>query len=156
MKKNIIWIVLIIVVGAGSFYGGMLYGKQTNASSRPGLGQFQNLTNEQRQQFQQNGGQRRVGQGTGAGGGFATGEILSKDDASVTIKLQNGGSKIIFYSGSTTVGKTTTGTTNDLIVGENVTANGVANSDGSITAQQIQIRPAMPMPSSNPAQTPMP
>ncbi|MDD5110156.1 MAG: DUF5666 domain-containing protein [Patescibacteria group bacterium] len=141
MQKTIIMVVAVLVVGGGAFYGGMLYGKSTAAAGRGnGLGQFQNLTPEQRQQRLQ-----QFGQGGGAGrngGGFTGGSILSKDDKSITVKLPDGGSKIIFFSSSTTIGKTATGTQSDLAVGENVTINGTPNSDGSITAQSIQIRPA--------------
>lgn len=143
MNKTIITVIIVVLVGTGSFYGGMKYGEnKASSNAGPGFGQLQNLTPEQRQQrmqqFQQNGGQRR------GGANFAGGEIISRDDKSITVKLQDGGSKIIFYSSSTTIGKMAMSTPNDLSIGENVMANGTANSDGSITAQQIQIRPNIP------------
>lgn len=143
MKKILpIVIIAVIIVSAGSFYGGMKYGQsQSPVSRRAGLSQFQNLTPEQRQQFQQNGGQRRIGGSQGAGG-FTAGEIISKDDKSITVKLGDGGSKIIFYSDSTIIGKMTAGSPADLTVGEQITTTGTANADGSLTAQTIQIRPA--------------
>lgn len=133
-----ILILAIIVVGGLAFYGGMKYG-QKNANG--GTSNLANLTPEQQQQrFAQmagSGSGRRVGQG----GGVASGEIIAKDDKSVTIKLQSGGSQIVFLSSTTQVGKFVTGSAGDLIIGENVMANGSANTDGSITAQSIQIRP---------------
>ena len=141
--KKIILIVVgvIVLVGGSSFYGGMKYGQSRVTS---GFQNLQNLTPEQRQQRMQqmsntNGG-ARLRQGFG-GQGFVNGQIIAKDDKSVTIQLlNNGGSKIVFYSGSTQVGEFTVGTSNDLEMGKAVSVNGTVNSDGSITAQGIQIR----------------
>lgn len=134
MKKILpLIIIVILVVGAGSFYGGMKYAqskKSTNGGSsnfRTGLG----------------GGFNRTGNRQ-AGTGFATGEIIAKDDKSITIKLRDGGSKIIFYSDSTEIGKFVNGASNDLEVGKTVMVNGKTNQDGSITAQSLQIRPITP------------
>src|SRR4029077_14482427 len=97
------------------------------------------------------GGVRGGARGTG-GGGFVAGTLVSKDATSVTIQLGGPnasstnagatGSKIVLYNGSTQIGKFDTGTSDDLKVGDMVTVQGSTNSDGSITAQMIQIRPA--------------
>ncbi len=149
-KKIIAVIVSIIVVGGGSFYGGMKYEKSHSLAggSQKNAQDCQNLTAEERQQrMQQFGGVgargRNGGSGGRNGGGFASGEILSKDDKSITIKMRDGGSKIIFYSDITEVGKFVNGATIDLETGKTITVNGTANSDGSITAQTIQLRPAV-------------
>ncbi|MEW6610236.1 MAG: biotin/lipoyl-binding protein [Patescibacteria group bacterium] len=62
----------------------------------------------------------------------------------VGVKLQDGGSKIIILSDATKVTKTDEGTVNDLTVGTRVAVTGTSNSDGSVSAQTIQIRPQMP------------
>jgi hypothetical protein len=133
-KQTVIMIAIALVINGGSFYGGIKYDQAQRAASR---GQF---PSGQMGQFggQQNGGQK----GMRAGGNFVGGEILSKDDKSITIKLQDGGSKIVFLSASTQIMKSTAGSLEDLAVGTVVTTTGPANPDGSITAQSIQTRPA--------------
>src|SRR3989344_5196044 len=151
MKKLLLVAVAVaVLVGGSAFYGGMKY-----AQARRGVN-FANLTPEQRQQFTANAGAGfRGGAGQdgrlpagrqGMMGGFISGEIISKDDKSITIKMRDGGSKIVFYSNTTGVEKFVDGTANDLEIGKNVSANGTTNQDGSITAQSIQLRPNMPTP----------
>ena len=141
IKKLLPIIVIIILVGVGAFYGGMKYDQSKSAANLSA--NFQN-----RQMAGSGTGSRNGTFGNRAGSGFVTGEIISKDDRSIIVKLQDarlpdgqGGSKIIFYSDSTEIGKFASGTQNDLEVGKTVIINGKANSDGSITAQSIQLRP---------------
>jgi hypothetical protein len=76
-------------------------------------------------------------------GGGATGQIVSIDSTSITLSIPGGsGSRNVFYTAATPVMKSVTGTASDLKVGETVSVNGTANSDGSVTAQSIQLRPA--------------
>jgi hypothetical protein len=143
MKKLIaIVIATVVVVGGGTFFGGMKYGESKNLRGQFSRADFQNLSPEERQQRLQQRGAGADGfrGGQRSEGGFVTGEILSKDDKSITIKILDGGSKIVFFSDKTEIVKSVGGTPSDLEVGKNVTANGMANSDGSITAQTIQLR----------------
>lgn len=125
-------VVSLAVVGGLSFYGGLKYGQGKNSSS-----DFRTSMAGQRQLGGVNGQFRGGTQSTG----FVNGEIINKDDKSITVKLRDGGSKIVFYSISTSVGKTVDGTSADLEVGKQVMVTGTASSDGSLTAQNIQIRP---------------
>jgi hypothetical protein len=133
MKKTIIIAVIaVVVVGAAAFWGGMKYSQMSGAARRTGQG------------FQQGMGTAGGGlKGIRTGANFINGEIISKDDKSITVKMRDGGSKIIFLSNATEFSKFATGTAADLNVGTSVMANGNTNSDGSITAQSIQIRPQM-------------
>lgn len=133
MDKKIIGIVLaLIIVGAGSFYGGMKYA----ASKMPVRGNFAGG------QFPRTGADARGG--FMANGGFVAGEILSKDANGITLKLRDGGSKIVLMSDSTQILKSDEGLKDDLVVGGEVTITGKANTDGSINAMSVQIRPGLP------------
>lgn len=134
MKKLLILVVVVIVAAAGAFYGGMTYAKSKSVK---------NLSRVNFQTGAAGAGMGRLGNRTDSG--FASGDIISKDENSITVKLRDGGSKIVFYSDKAEIGKFVTGTLSDLNVGENVVVNGTANQDGSLTAQSIQIRPT-PMP----------
>ncbi len=140
-KKHIIIVAVIVIVAAGGgFFGGMKYQqnkltasfKSGNFAAGARTGMFPQGAN----------GARRTG-GAGMGGQFITGQVISKDDKSITVKVGDTGSKIIFYSGSTAFAKTTSGTADDIVVGKEIMASGTSNSDGSVTAQNIQIRPSM-------------
>jgi len=159
MKKLfLITLMVAIIVAAGAFFGGMTF--QKSRDSLAGLS-GQDLTKKMQQlglsgngfggdlgsrNFNGNiNGRNFPGGGfmvRNGGGGFTNGEIIRADSSSLTIKQQDGSTKTVYYSSSTTVSKMATGTTADLSVGTNVTANGTANSDGSVTATTIQIRPA--------------
>jgi hypothetical protein len=144
-KKNMINLAILIVVAGGMFYGGMIYGKNAaiKAASQSEQGFGRGMGNRSGgANGGVVGGQR--GQRGPAGSGFSAGQIISKDDTSITIKTREGGSKIVYYSGSTTIGKTTSGLTSDLNIGADVIVNGSSSADGSIAAENIQIRPAQP------------
>lgn len=135
MDFKFIGALAIIAIVAGS--GGYWYGTQQSGpqNSQQGV-----------RTFNRNGVLR-------FGGGAVFGRIVAKDANSMTVQLIEGpnasstnsgatGSKIVLYDNSTQVEKNVSGSTSDLAIGTNVIVNGTANSDGSITAQSIQIRPA--------------
>jgi hypothetical protein len=145
MKKILpIIIILVVVIAIGAFWGGTKYAQsKTKSSAQANLQRFQ----------QMNGGVRTGARAAGVS--LVNGDIIAKDDKSITIKLRDGGSKIVFYSDKTEVGKFVTGTVSDLAIGQAVMANGTANSDGSVSATSVQIRPAMPqVPTGNPPAAP--
>lgn len=129
-------LVAVIIVGIGSFYGGTFYQKNKMAPQN-----FSREENSSRFQRKNNG--QRMDQNN-LGGAFENGEIISKDDKSITIKTREGSSKIIYFSDSTTIGKTVDGLVSDLSIGNQVMINGKNDSSGIIIAQNIQIRPSSP------------
>lgn len=145
MKKMFVPVVLItLIVSGGAFYGGMKYGQSKSPLTFRGMMNGANgfPGGGGRNGFRGNGG---MGGPQGAGAGLVMGEVLSKDDTSITVKLRDGGSKIIFFSNSTQVMKTVEASAKDLVAGQQITATGSSNSDGSTNAQSIQIRPALPV-----------
>ncbi|MDD4762114.1 MAG: hypothetical protein PHZ25_03785 [Candidatus Pacebacteria bacterium] len=128
MRKKIYVSIAAVLIGISLFYSGVKYGesKKTTAFSgnmgaRLNGSGFQNGTKNQ-------------------GGGMIMGEIISKDEESITVKLQTGGSKIIFTPASTPIFKSTEGQKEDLVIGDNVSISGKSNSDGSFTADSVQIK----------------
>ncbi len=139
MKKSsaVILIIVVAVLGLGvGFYGGFKYGQSTNASRTLAYGG--------------NGGgasgtARFGGNRSRAGGNgniFINGTVVSKDAASMTVSLEQGGSQVVFFSPSTTIDKTTLGSTSDLTAGAQVMVIGTENSDGTAMANSIQLRSA--------------
>jgi hypothetical protein len=129
MKNSTVMIAILvaIIVGGGAFFGGMKYqqSKQRN-----------NL-----RQFTGQNGQRLGNGGNQMGFRPVNGEILSSDEKSITVKLQDGSSKIVLFSDKTTINKAAEATKEDLKAGEKVAVFGQENSDGSVTAQNIQLNP---------------
>jgi hypothetical protein len=134
--NKILLAVIGIIITTSAFYGGMKYDQNQTAVARTAA------------RAQCGGGVGVAGgrglRGGGVSEGFASGEVIAKDDKSITIKLRDGGSKIIFLSGSTEVTKSAQGSAQDISIGTQISTNGTANSDGSVTAQMIQIRPKTP------------
>jgi len=121
--------VLLIAVGVGAlaFFGGIQYDKSQQSTSQRGLMSAAGRTGT---------GARRIGNGTPT-----TGEILNMDTSSLTVKLADGSSRIVLLSDKTMYNKTAAVDKSELKVGERVGVFGTANTDGSITAQNVQLNP---------------
>ena len=136
-SKHIVPLIIgVLIIAGGAFYGGMTYAKSKTPTRAAGAN-FRGAG-----AGGAGGAARQFGAGQGGAGGFAAGEVLSKDDTSITVKLQDGGSKIVFFSASTTVSKTSEGSLGDVTPGTNIMVGGSTNQDGSVMARTIQIRPA--------------
>jgi hypothetical protein len=143
-NKKVIYGSIAVVALVAVFFGGMKYGEAqgTRAGGQFARGNFAGAGNGT-VQF----GRGQAGGAAGRGGaGLTIGTILSKDATSITVGVQGGGSKIVFTGASTTISQMAAGTLDDLQTGTNVMVQGTPNSDGSMTAQSIQIRPAGQMP----------
>lgn len=142
--------IICVLIGLGvGFLGGFEYRNyrlnQTRGNFAAGSanGTFQRFTGTQ--SGAQNGMMR---------GGAVTGSILSMDDKSITVKLPDGSSKIVLFSDSTTYSDTQKAAKTDLKVGSEVAVFGAPNSDGSVTATNVQINPTSLRPQGLPSPTP--
>lgn len=150
-------IITVIIVSGAAFYGGMTF--QKSRDSLAGLS-GEALTNKMASLGMTTGGtaSRDVNStgfpggtfpgdtnGTGRmnGGGMVTGEIVSANSQSMTVRQQNGTTTTIYYSDSTDISKTSSGTFSDLSSGTDVAVTGTTNTDGSVTARSIRINPEM-------------
>jgi Domain of unknown function (DUF5666) len=124
-------IALIIGVGAGYFI------PHGAAAATTGRGSFSGAGGT----FTRGAGGTFTTGGAGAGG--TVGQIISAGNGSITIQsAMSSSTQIILVSDSTQILKTVSGSTSDLAPGTTVIITGTPNSDGSLTAQSIQIRPA--------------
>ena len=130
--KPIYVIIIVVLVGAGAFFGGMEYQKKQTPQFGFRNAQIGGPNASGRGQFQQ-----RMMQGVRP----INGEIIAQDDKSITVKMQDGSTKIVLISETTAINKAEQGAKSDLTVGTKVAAFGKENSDGSITAQNVQLNP---------------
>jgi hypothetical protein len=137
---------VLLLVGLGiGFFGGYEY---RNFALKRNLGNF---AGGGAQRFTAN----RNGQGVApARAGMVVGSVITIDDKSMTVKMSDGSTKIVLFSGSTTYSNTVSASQSDLKVGTEVSASGATNSDGSVTATNIQINPQFGR--STPAPSPTP
>jgi hypothetical protein len=128
-KKIVTTAVIALVVG----FGGGYYMHTSPAQNTPGT--FAGRT----------GGTGTRG-GAAAGGGFLTGTVATKDSGSITLNTRDGSSHVVLITPATTVSKSVTGSVSDVAVGATIIVSGTTNSDGSVSATLIQLRPTAPTP----------
>ena len=96
-KNVVITILALIIVAGGAFFAGTKYQQsQTPSFAR---------------QF--NGAGNRNGNQNGVGFRPVSGQIIASDDKSITVKLQDGSSRIVILSDKTTINKVAEGTKAD-------------------------------------------
>lgn len=125
MNKILITALVCIVISGTAGY---FVGKNTaNSNSNSYAGRFQ----------------RGLGRsGRGINGSVIRGKVISSDANSLTVQFQNGSSKIIVFSGKTRFTKSAQAAKADINPGDSIMVFGTQNSDGSVTAQNVQINPS--------------
>lgn len=119
--------VLAVVAMLGIFGGAQL--KSNNASATVATGQG---TNSGRQRNGANGA-------NGGRGGATVGTVQSVNGNTISVTDQQGQSKTITLNAATTITKSATGSAADITTGQTIIVRGTANSDGSTTAQSVNI-----------------
>ena len=130
MKNNyLITAFVAIVVGVGGFFAGTKYQKNKTPEFAKNLPEnFEQMRRGQMEHISNNDSTTTV-----------RGEIISMDDSSVTVKLSDDSSKIVIFSDSTSINVSEEGSAENLSEGTEVMVIGQTNSDGSVTASNIQI-----------------
>lgn len=132
--KPIVVFFITVGVGALAFYSGMQYRQNTqqppgrNFTGQQGVGRTGMMSN------------RRIGNGQPV-----SGEIISMDTDSLTVKMIDGSSRIVLLNDKTIYNKTASVEKNELKVGEKVGVFGTMNPDGSVSAQNVQLNPQFRM-----------
>jgi hypothetical protein len=121
---HIIWGLVAIVMLGGGFVGGKL----SATPARQGFGGM----NRSGSSIQ------RTTQGM-TQGGFSSGKIAGIGSSTITLQLPNGSSKVVFYSDLTTISEPKVVSSSALTTGITIMVGGTQNSDGSLTAQTIQV-----------------
>lgn len=135
MKTTYVFIVAL-AVGAAGFLGGMQYQKSRTPSGFANFGSFRGQGTNSPQGMAAGGNRMMPARG---GNRMTAGEVLSMDANTLTVKLPDGSSRIVILSEKTVYNKTQAGTLSDIKVGDNISVFGITNSDGSETAQSVQI-----------------
>lgn len=141
IKKISVFLTLgITIVALGVGFGlGTLFQKNQKPNFKNANSQFQmgdrssGARGNGNRQNVQNGGQMGQSQN------HASGEVTKIDDSSITIKTQNGGSKLILISDSTAYKQLTDGDKSKLKLGSQITVEGESSTDGSLTGKTISI-----------------
>ncbi len=133
--------VSFIIIAGLSFFAGTKYQSRQLLNLR---GQFASGRNMDRV-GNQPGNRNRFG------GRQLVGEITGQDDKSVTIKLSDGSSKIIFLSQSTSFNQAVPASVSDLKLGTRIGVFGNENANGTLNAQSVQINPPTRESGSTPA-----
>jgi hypothetical protein len=139
----VLGVLAVLAIAAGSFYGGMVYGKNQAQADLPmivdaegmptGQGQFATLPEGQRGMIR--------GQFAGGQGGMLFGEIQAIGNGELTVTDQNGEPIQVIVADTTLIQKQAEVTLADLEVGETVVVSGNRDDQGNITARSLQVSP---------------
>lgn len=82
-----------------------------------------------------------VQKGGALGAGMLSGTIAAVSTESLTVNTRDGSSHVVLLTPATTVSKSVSGVLTDVTAGATVLITGTTNSDGSVSASVVQLRP---------------
>lgn len=142
----ILGVVLLLAVAAGSFYGGMVYGKGQASTTASAGGFTANFGQNADGSTTRPNGFRPDTQGQaggfGAQAGMLFGEIQAIEGNIITVLNRDGAEQQVQVTDTTLIEKNASVTVSDLTVGDTVIVSGSDNDDGSVTARSVQVSPA--------------
>lgn len=141
----VLGVLVAIAIAAGSFYGGMIYGKNQAQAAMPGFIDTEGMPAGRGQFGAAPGGQAVTGreQITGTQGGTLFGEIQSIGSGELTVTNESGEQIQVYVTDTTLIQKQAEVTLADLLEGETVVISGNRADDGSITARMLQVSPGV-------------
>lgn len=136
-------VLVVAAIAAGSFYGGMVYGKNQAQADLPAFVNAGGVAGGRGQFGTPPGAQDGTagGQFAGRQGGMLFGEIQAVGNGELTVTDQTGESIQVIVADTTLIQKQAEVTLADLEVGETVVISGNRDDDGSITARSLQVSP---------------
>ena len=121
-------VVAVVIIAAGSFFGGAAYGRSRSAAASSGS----NGTANSR-------GQRSFGAAPGGQGGFLAGQIQAIDSGGFTLTDNSGKEVRVNVTSTTLIQEQTSVSLTNLKQGDTVAVSGSQASDGSVTARLVRV-----------------
>lgn len=139
-KQLALTAVVVVIVGGIGFGAGMKY----QSSRQPAWGRLGATGNRAGNMMRPSGGREAGGQLMNRlGGRPVAGEVIAINDNTLTIKSPDGSTRLVVLSETTNINQATTADKSEIKVGSNVAVFGSDNSDGSVTAQNVQLNPRL-------------
>lgn len=102
--------------------------------------EFENMTDEERQEFMKEQGGPDGGPQGGGGAQMIEGEIVETATDSITLKTSNGGSRTVYFDDDTTIGFSAGAQKDSLAQGDSIIAVAQAGNSDVTTAQVIVVK----------------
>ena len=135
-----------VIVGGLGFWGGTIYQKNQSPAMMGNQMGGRGMEISEKGQNAKVGNTKTTGSipsMNGRGNGAITGEVTAKDEKIITVKMNDGSSKNVVLSESTTYRTSSESSLDNVEIGKTVAIFGNTNSDGTTTATSIEIDPPM-------------